>query len=86
MSKGTVTVHPSPGMPTKNVDRFRGPCGKVCYGSMEDAELDSRRLFAVAAFHGNRVRAYPCPTCKCWHLSSKPRSGKTRYIERKTNA
>lgn len=59
---------------------MRPKCQKKKYRSRDEAETDARRLLMNKSFIGKQARAYPCPECQCWHLSTKPRSGRTRWV------
>ena len=44
--------------------------GKRNYGSHEEAARKAAVFFAETAV--KEFRAYVCPFCKCWHLTTKP--------------
>lgn len=44
--------------------RCAGHCGKVRYGSEQNAKRDMRRS-------GNKLRAYFSEACRCWHITKK---------------
>lgn len=78
MRTETASGHLNPG--TK-IESWVGRCGKRCYRSKDDAQSDAHRLVEhTPAFRGKKARAYPCPTCKSWHISTKPRSGRTEWV------
>jgi hypothetical protein len=47
------------------------PCGKITFTSRNRAKLHARRFRHKRA--GVKLRAYLCPRCSMWHLTSKPR-------------
>jgi hypothetical protein len=54
-------------------------CRKASYASREDAETRLRQIAAKATGRKRQrhrqvlpQRAYLCPTCELWHLTSKP--------------
>lgn len=46
-------------------------CGKITFTSRNRAKLHARRFRHKRA--GVKLRAYLCPLCRMWHLTSKPR-------------
>lgn len=52
------------------------PCTKNTYSSEEQAKKHLKEIRRYAESHEQKnhipVRAYPCPFCKGWHLSSRP--------------
>ena len=54
-------------------------CRKRCYADKKEALTHKNVLIANHAKHWKMpkdLRAYRCPECKAWHLSSKPVKGK----------
>lgn len=49
--------------------------GKRCYGSKHAAVLHSKLV-------GNRLRAYVCPSCHCWHVTSHVQAPVFRHDRR----
>jgi hypothetical protein len=54
------------------VSAARCATGKIAFADRETAAEDARRL---------RLRAYRCPLCGSWHLSSKPKV-RARVVKR----
>jgi hypothetical protein len=51
-------------------------CTKVPYGSQREARKQLTKLMRFRAVRGDdriEVRAYPCPICTRWHLTSLDR-------------
>jgi hypothetical protein len=52
----------------------RAPCQKVCYPTQREANKALTKLLRFRAVHGKtdrmELRAYACPTCEAWHLTS----------------
>ncbi|WP_441253659.1 hypothetical protein [Bradyrhizobium sp. 613_E4_N2_2] len=47
-------------------------CAKHRYASHESAAVDLARITHVATHKHIPVRVYPCPSCRGFHLTSKP--------------
>lgn len=47
-------------------------CGKYRYESKKAAAKARNRAFARRHKLPDRLRIYPCPACKGWHLTHKP--------------
>jgi hypothetical protein len=53
-----------------------GVCGKLVYGTIEEARTRAFYLEHISANHRGRLRAYNCSKCVGFHLTSKPFAGK----------
>ena len=56
----------------QNLGRCASSGGKRCFRSCDDAEAAAARILESNTCNAKLLRAYECPYCKRWHLSSKP--------------
>lgn len=49
------------------------PTGKNRWATAEDAEAEIARIRTITDRARTPVRAYPCPDCAGWHLTSQQR-------------
>lgn len=80
MSNAMDTDPRGPGMSGRQL------CQKRAYGTQEAALKNAQNiLYNFDGFRGDAVRAYRCPDCKKWHLSTKGRGGVTEWVTRKVS-
>lgn len=75
MNGATVTGHPERSMSKA--------CTKKPYNTQSAALGDAEYLITQEWFRGDNVRAYRCPKCKKYHLSTTPRGGRDEWVRRK---
>ena len=65
-------------------------CGKICYSQKEAMTQVHAAHNGVRTYGGRTIhcgahkipcRAYYCPDCRCWHLTSQPERSKKRGWE-----
>lgn len=61
---------------------MKSRCTKRCYASIEDAMRNAERELERDGFNGSMVRAYRCPQCRRYHLTTKQRGGRNNWVKR----
>lgn len=60
-------------------------CAKITYPNKVEAKFELKNIRECKQKHKKPIRAYECPICSGWHLTSKPDSNFIKFGNQNEN-